>query len=468
MNITSVHFKIMHCFRRNVYTTSEIAEILNISNFKVKRYLKDLEYLLKESSIVGIHNKLSKNIVLIDDLKKKQSFTPEERQMYLILNFLKYDTINLRQISEEINITRRTLTNDLNNLKEILGKFDLEIKNLTRYGITLDGKEKNKRSFFELYLIKIFIEQKYLPKAFDTYFFLFQSLKKKHDIFNIIKEIQYLSEMTNHTFIVLHLEIISYISILRKEFIDSSVDFNLNESLMINDYKLLDVLNRAKIYNSFEKETIIEFCKKRDEKIFFSTNKEKVQEAEELVSFLEKQLKCKIQATKEVIKKIVFTIIIREYKMKFNIDEFYIFNNAIGKAYLMPYKKISELLKKYFVKIDSFDLASLTMIFLNTIYLESKKDIKKIDNITVVYNFLHRSLVKDLCDDVALENMVKNYKIISYFDLEEFLLENNPRAIITFEDLDFSRFNIKSEIIEFNFPITKYDKLKLKPLIGKI
>lgn len=51
MNVTSIHFKIMHCLKKNIYSISELVEILNISEFKVKRYTKDLEYLLEEESI---------------------------------------------------------------------------------------------------------------------------------------------------------------------------------------------------------------------------------------------------------------------------------------------------------------------------------------------------------------------------------------------------------------------------------
>ena len=49
MNITSIHFKIMHCLKKNIYSISEVVEILNISEFKVKRYTKDLVIYLKRN-----------------------------------------------------------------------------------------------------------------------------------------------------------------------------------------------------------------------------------------------------------------------------------------------------------------------------------------------------------------------------------------------------------------------------------
>ena len=76
--------------------------------------------------------------------------------------------------------------------------------------------------------------------------------------------------------------------------------------------------------------------------------------------------------------------------------------------------------------------------------------------------------IRDSCEDIGLKKNKKRYELISIFDFEEYLKENNPNIIITFEDIDFSRYNIEDKLVEFNFPITKYDKLKLKPFLDKI
>ncbi|WP_432205100.1 helix-turn-helix domain-containing protein [Cetobacterium somerae] len=468
MNVTSIHFKIMYCLRRNVYSVSELAEILNISEFKVKRHIKDLEYLLEEESIENIHSKISQTPNIIEKMRRKQSFTPEERQMYIILKFLKLDIINLSLISEEIGITRRTLTNDLNDIKDNLEKFNLEIKNLARYGIFLEGKEVDKRSFFKLFLIKIFIEQKYLPPMFDKKFREFEILKKRYDVYTIIKRIFNLTDIRNNSFVFLNLEAISYISILRKYYNDETLDEVIENNDETNLKKLLEFLKETSIYSNFEINTIINLSKIRKKSNFLELNPEKKAEAEKLIEYMEKNLKREIRVTSELLERIMYITIVRDYKEKFNIDEFYIFNNAIGKAYMAPYKEIAELLKKYFGHLDSFDLANLTMTFLSMVYLDTKKNIENLIEIAVVYNFLHKKLVKDLCEDIGLRSDKNSYELVSIFDLEEFLKENNPKAVITFEDLDFSRYNVEDKLIEFNFPITKYDKLKLKPLIEEI
>lgn len=466
MNVTSIHFKIMYCLRRNVYSTSELAQILNISEFKAKRYLKDLECLFEEESIENIHNKINKVPKIIEKLRKKQSFTPEERQMYVILKFLKADIINLSQISEEIGVTRRTLTNDLNELKEILEKFHLEIKNLTRYGIILEGKESDKRSFFNLYLIKISIEQKYLPKAFDGIFQKFQELKKEYNVYNIVKEMLTFMNIQDNTFAFLNLELKSYISILRKEYQDFSTDIKIEE--VEKERKFREFLKKTKLYTNFEINLIIETSRKQYKGNLMNLYPEKTIEAEKLIRFIGESTKTDIKITKELLARIMLIIIVRDYKIEFNINEFYIFNNAIGKAYLIPYKKISELLKEYFGEIDSFDLANLTMTFLSNIYLDNQNKIEKVKDIAIVYNFLHRDMIIDLCEDIGLKRDEQMYKLISIFDFEEYLMKNNPKIVITFEDIDFSKYNIEDRLVEFNFPITKYDKLKLKPFLENI
>lgn len=463
MNITSMHFKIMYCLRKNIYSVSELSEILNISEFKAKRYTKDLEYLFEEESIESIHNKINKVPKVIEKLKKKQSFTPEERQMYVILKFLKTDTINLSQISEEIGVTRRTLTNDLNELKEILERFHLEIKNLTRYGIVLEGKECDKRGFFKLYLIKIFIERRYLPKRFDVIFLEFEQLKTKYEIHKLIKTMFSFMDIPNNSFVFLNLEVKSYISILRKKYEDFSIDISLYDGK--SDKEFIEFLKETSLYTNFEMNQIVETSRTKYRGNLTKLYPEKAREARRLIKYIEENMKTNIRVTNELLVRVMIIIIVRDYKLEFNINEFYIFNNAIGKAYLVPYKKITELLKNQLDGLDSFDLANLAMTFLNDIYLEVQEKIEQVRDVIIVYNFLHRDMVMDLCEDIGFRKGEDKYKLVSIFDLEEFLEKENPKMVITFEDMDFSKYDIDDILVEFNFPITKYDKLKLKPLL---
>ncbi|MCQ8210955.1 hypothetical protein NON08_00015 [Cetobacterium somerae] len=196
---------------------------------------------------------------------------------------------------------------------------------------------------------------------------------------------------------------------------------------------LIDYLKESSIYSAFEISSIMEFSKRRDKQNLLELNPEKAREAEDLVQYMSKNLKREIKITRDVLERIMLITIVRDYKINFNID--------------------------------SFDLANLTMIFLSIVYYDTKKEIDKLKEIAVVYNFLHKNMIIDLCEDIGLKENEGMYKLVPIFDLEDFLKESAPKAVITFEDLDLSKYNIDDKIIEFNFPITKYDKLKLKPLI---
>lgn len=87
MNLTSLHFKILSCLEVNNYSLNELSEILNVSIFKVKRYVNDIGNFLKEEDTLSIHEKLKKERGLWEKLKEIQSFTPKERESYVVMNF---------------------------------------------------------------------------------------------------------------------------------------------------------------------------------------------------------------------------------------------------------------------------------------------------------------------------------------------------------------------------------------------
>ncbi len=137
MNLTSLHFKILSCLEVNNYSLNELSEILNVSVFKVKRYVNDIGSFFKEEDTLSIHEKLKKDRELWEKLKEFQSFTPKERESYVVMNFFKNNIINLTYISERFSVTRRTLSNDIQNLKKELEFFSLKIVGYNSYGISL-------------------------------------------------------------------------------------------------------------------------------------------------------------------------------------------------------------------------------------------------------------------------------------------------------------------------------------------
>ncbi|MCQ9626375.1 hypothetical protein HS141_05245 [Cetobacterium somerae] len=467
MNITSVHFKILSCLSVDNYSINDISEILNISIFKVRRCLKDLEYLLKEESTLKIHEKLKEDFKVLDEVKNIQRFTAKERKGFLILQFLESDIVNLTLISEKLLVNRRTLVNDLQSLKKELEIFNLKVVSYNSYGISLEGLEKNKREFFELYIIKIFIEEKYLPKAFQKFFNEVKEIKRVYNISKIIDQIYRIYEesgILRHTYISLHIEVLIYLSIIRKEFEDGSV--NSSRSLKTKEKEIgngkLDVLLESiDFFSNYERTSIKEFYLKRNKENFFETNKDEILELKNLFNYLSKKMEVEINLNENLLFKLTVVIAVMRFKKIFDITEIYLFNKKVAGIYFNKFKLISNLIKKYYKNIDSFDNTILSMVILNEINKDVENKIEKLKNIIVIYNFLSIEFIKDICKELVLGELINNIQLISYRDIDYYLELNKINGIIFFEDIIFDEKYDNIRKVRFNLPIIRLDKFKL-------
>lgn len=471
MSITSQHFKMLSCLVVNNYSINELSEILNISIFKVRRYISDLEYILKDEGILLIHEKLKETPNILGEIKNIQRFTPKERESYLILQFLKSNTINLTSISEKISVTRRTLANDIKHLKKELEFFHLKIVSYNSYGISLEGLEKNKRKFFELYFIKMLIEEKYLPIAFQEFFVELKKLKKEYKLSEKIDKIYEIYEgwgILRHTYVNLHIEVSMYLAIIRKEFEDESLErhMEINEECKIKDIKKLNlVLEEIKFFSNYERFSIREFYLKRNRDKFFEANRVEVLELKNLLNYLNKKLKIEITLSEDILIRLTAVIAVMKFKELFEIVEIYLFNNKVAEDYFDKFKLISNLVKKYYKNIDSFDRTILSMTILNEINKEFERKIEKLKDIVIVYNFLGIEFIKDIFKELELKGLMDSIKLISYRDVDDYLENNEIKGIILFEDikLDEKYDNIKK--VRFNLPIIKLDKFRLSVFI---
>lgn len=473
MNITSIHFKILSCLLINNYSINELSEILSMSIFKIRRYTTDLGYLLKEESISAMHEKLKKNPQILDEMRSIQIFTAEERRSYLVLRFLESNIINLTTISEDISITRRTLANDIVNLKKELEIFNLKIVSYNSYGVFLEGLEKDKRRFFELYFIKMFIEKSYLPNEFQEFFIKLKKIKKEFQITEIINQIYQIYEecgILRHTYISLHIEVLSYLAIIRKNFEDKSleeIEYTTLNYKTKNRENLNLLLNNIAIFSTYEKENIKDFCLKRNRKYFFETNKEQVLEIENFMKFLNKKLRMEIKLEEDLIIRLTTIITVMKFKKLFNITDIYFINNQVVEDYLIQFKTISNLIKKYYTNIDSFDNTILSIIFLNEVNKEIEKKIKKLNNIVVIYNFLSIGFIVDIFKEFGFEELLSNIKFISYRDIDDYIPINNVNGIIMFENIKLDQKYKKIKRVSFTLPLIKLDLFKLSYFIDE-
>lgn len=463
MNITSIHFKIISCLQENVYSIQELSDILGIALSKIRRSINDLEYLLKENGVLNLHEKLRKkefSNFFIEKLKKQQSFTPEERKIYLILNFFKENSINLLKISDELNVTRRTLSTDLTSLKDVLVKFNLKVESLNYIGVNLLGLEREKRIFFEVYILKIILEKKFLPIQFEVFLKYLNEIAVENFLYERVESFLKKKHIVYHTVTLLHLRILTIICIVRESFMDESL---LEKKFKVgSDLKSID--NLYPKYTQFEIERIREFCKTRRKDTLLVENKEKLQKAKDLITYINFNLKLSIEETNEILTQIIYFILMTDFKKSFEIRDFYIYNKDMSKEYFNEFLKIKKLLETFFKGIDSFDSTTLAIIFLNIINKKIEKKIEKIEKIVVVYDILNHFFIIDSLKELGLKKILQKVMFVSVNDLDLFLSYNKIESLITFEDIGLDRKNIK--LIKFKLPISKIDKFKLKEILN--
>ena len=139
------------------HTSLELADILNISDRTCRKYIKILsETLIKKNVEIESKprfgyllkdNNISENELFHNEVKKIPN-SANDRVMYLI-NKLIYDGgyIKLFDVSEEIYISSKTLSQDLKKVEELLENYNLTLDRKPYYGIRLQGDEINIRNF---------------------------------------------------------------------------------------------------------------------------------------------------------------------------------------------------------------------------------------------------------------------------------------------------------------------------------
>ena len=139
------------------HTSLELADILNISDRTCRKYIKILsEILIKKNVEIESKprfgyllkdNNISENELFHNEVKKIPN-SANDRVMYLI-NKLIYDGgyIKLFDVSEEIYISSKTLSQDLKKVEELLENYNLTLDRKPYYGIRLQGDEINIRNF---------------------------------------------------------------------------------------------------------------------------------------------------------------------------------------------------------------------------------------------------------------------------------------------------------------------------------
>lgn len=149
-------------------TSQEIAYKLNVSDKTARKYIHSLEGSLKrEQAMIEAAPGHGYQLKIVDEKAfrdffhantsdseyKEKNYEPSEERQYVILRELLFndEAILVDELSEELFVSRSTISNDLMKMKPLLEPYELSIKSKPTIGIYIHGNEQNKRHFIMKY-----------------------------------------------------------------------------------------------------------------------------------------------------------------------------------------------------------------------------------------------------------------------------------------------------------------------------
>ena len=139
-------------------TTNYLGEKLNLSSRTIIRQMDELEeYLNKHNfklikkpgygiEIEGGEEEKNRLKDLIDEEKVFRRYSPEERQLFILIELLKNkEAIKMYKFKSELNVTEGTISSDLDIIEEILKEQNIDLIRKPGLGIYIEGSESQLR-----------------------------------------------------------------------------------------------------------------------------------------------------------------------------------------------------------------------------------------------------------------------------------------------------------------------------------
>lgn len=438
-----------------------ICHFLKMNKQNVILYIKQIYYVIETQTenvtLSHMIKKILENKSIFKTLKENQVFTKEDRIFYIILMLLKHRdlnlTLNLNTLPSTLNISRRTLSDDLISVKKSLKFYHLNIYSISSKGIILLGDDNNIKNCFLSYLFKFLIEIEELPFLMteDYLDFFEQKISDK-----IIYEIDYFVFAFDLDIFVNNKNLLKS---LCRIYLDENCQENIS-TLSFEEFKkyfseVFTKKNIEKAYIFFKTSTLGTFPLKFINnfiltlKFCVGTLKEKNVNLDKECSEL-KKLFSKFTSLNSFqdnyFEKFCNRIHIANKESSFlSMNDLTFLNlNLNSKAKLECYLLFLEL-KKIYLNIQLSNVIFLYLWNLN------KNDSSRITNTIVVFKDLPRFLHPIIKNFFLLKEDIHISQFIKYYELETYLLQEDVSLIITFENLNFT----------LNYPSVKHYSLPL-------
>ena len=462
INITTNHIRIYKLLNfipdKNI---DFICHFLKMNKQNVILYIKQIYQFTENKKqnilLIDMIKHIQNNKSLFKILKQNQVFTKEDRIFYIILILFKYHDLNLilnlNTVSSTLNISRRTLNDDLISVKKALNFYTLKVHSIPSKGINILGDLNSIKSCFLSYLFKFLIEFKELPLLMSKEYFIFFQPKISQ---NIIKEIDYFVYAFD-------LDIFANNKKLLKSMYRIYLEKNCKENistLPFEEFKkyFLEIFSSKHIEKAytFFKNSILGSFPLKYINIFILTLK--------FCSGNLKEKNISLDEEYNTLKKVFSKFTSLDYTENYYFERFtnriYIANkessflsmNDLSFLDLNLNCKIKDECYQLFLELRKyyFNIQLSNIIFLYLWNL-NKNNFSEITNTIVVFKDLPRFLQPIIKNLFLLRENINISCFIKYYELEAYLLQENVSLIITFENLPLCS----------NYPFIKYYSLPL-------
>ncbi len=425
-----------------------ICHFLKMSKQNVILYIKQIYYVIEnqEENITLSHmiKSILENKSIFTILKENQVFTKEDRIFYIILMLLKHHdlnlTLNLNTLSSTLNISRRTLSDDLTSVKTSLKFYQLEIYSISSKGVNLSGDDNNIKNCFLSYLFKFLVEIDELPLLMSKNYlgFFKERISEK-----IIHDIEYFVYAFDLDIFINNKKLLQsvYRAYLHENYQESISTLSFDEFKKYFS-EVFTKKNIEKAYIFFKTSSLGHFPLK-DINIFILTLKFCVGTLKENNLKLDREC----YELKKLFSKVTsFSSFQNSYFDRFShrihiaskessflsmYDLSFLNLNLSDKIKLECYEIFLELKKVYF----NIQLSNIIFLYLWNL---NKSNSSEVANTIVIFKDLPRFLHPIIKNLFLLKEDIKISHFIKYNELDTYLLQEEVSLIITFENLNLN------------------------------
>lgn len=427
MYLNSKHMQVALLLKKSEIDDYKIlSKMLNFTPSSFFSYLREIESVVlnkNETDIKILMNDIRNTKNLLYLIKKKQHITKDERISYIIFKLLKDRLINITKLSEELNVTRRTLNYDLETIKTKLSIYKIDLIPYKNIGLTIFGKEISIRRMFLGYIIKFFIEKNFLPKLIRDEFanFLKQSNYK-----SLSKNISNLDIEDNDSFYYNELVLIS--AGLAFSYLEENLE---TTSIKINDNFSLNIVDCCVNYFN---DLLQKRCYIHEE--FSSQLNEYLKHFEKVIAiFFNFKIDDNIYKILPIKKWLVFLYV----KDVFDIKDLYFINILKNE---LP-SKVNLLANKLKVKIPKVSLYDSFIIYFFISNLIDTEIISLKENAIFVYKNIPTSLVENIVKKIEKVYAVEITKTVRFKNINFYLKNNYVSTVYSLENFDLTKSHVK-------------------------